>query len=222
MNDPTQLDERHGLPETTVADEIANTLTHGLGLVFSIVATSVMIYQAWQQYDALAVAACAIFGGSLTLVYGSSTIYHAVRSAPLKRFMRVVDHAAIYILIAGTYTPFALISLRSSWGWPLFGVVWTLGVMGVIQKLRKKNRHKDAGLVLYMVMGWMALFVIKPFVEIVPNAGLAWLFGGGVVYTAGVLFYSLQRRYAHAVWHLFVMGGSFCHVMAVLYYVIPG
>ncbi len=217
--EPTQ--SYHGLPDTTVADEIANTLTHGIGLILSIAAMSVMIYEAATHGDVWHVASCAVFGATLVMVYLSSTLYHAVWNKRVKKWLRVADHAAIYFLIAGTYTPFTLVTLRDNLGLALFTAVWAVGLVGVIQKLRIKNRHEDAGIVLYLVMGWMAVFGIKPLLELLDPVGVALLVGGGIVYSLGVLFYRLDRKFAHAVWHLFVMGGSTCHVIAVLYYVIP-
>lgn len=215
-------DPLHGLPETTAVDEIANTLTHGLGLALSLAAMAVLIWEAWVHGGVWHVVSCAIFGSTLVIMYLTSTLYHGVRDPNIKRYLRIGDHAAIYLLIAGTYTPFTLVTMRSGLGWTLFAIVWGIGILGIFQKLRKHNRFGDASVVLYLVQGWMAVFAVKPLLEIIPTAGIVWLIAGGLTYTAGVVFYLMDgKRFAHAVWHLFVMGGSFCHVMAVLYYVIP-
>lgn len=212
----------HGLPHTTMVDEIASALTHGVGLLFSIAAMSVLVWEAWLHGGIWRIVSCAIFGATLVLVYLSSTLYHAVQNPTLKKYLRIFDHAAIYLLIAGTYTPFALVTLGEGWGWALFASAWGVGILGIFHKLRKRNRFGDASVVLYLVQGWMVVFVLQPLLDVLPTGGLVWLIAGGLTYTAGVLFYRMEgKRFAHAVWHLFVMGGSTCHVVAVLFYVIP-
>ena len=186
--------EEYGLPSRTVGEEIANTLTHGAGLLGSLVAMAFMLYKAWTNGDAWHVAGCAIFGTTLVLLYMASTLYHGVREPRLKQLCRVLDHSAIYLLIAGSYAPFALVTLRHDFGWLLFGVVWGFALLGILLKLRKQNRRRDVGLVICLVMGWMAVFAIKPLVELLPTAGVVWLFAGGLIYTAGIAFYALGIR----------------------------
>jgi len=214
--------EDYGLPEQTVGEEIANTLTHGAGLLGSLAALAIMVWKAATYGDGWAVASCAIFGGTLVILYLASTLYHGVRDPHLKQLCRVLDHSAIYLLIAGSYAPFALVTLRDHAGWLLFGIVWGIAFLGILLKLRKQNRRRDVGLVLYLVMGWMAVFAIQPLLELIPTAGIVWLIAGGLTYTGGIVFYVFdKKKFFHTVWHLFVMGGSFCHVMAVMFYVLP-
>ncbi len=219
----TPLPAHHGLPSTTVGEEIANTLTHGLGLVLSLCALVWMVYQAATHGDAYHVVACAVFGATLVLMYSASTVYHGLRNPTWKRWFRVIDHQAIYILIAGSYTPWVLVTLRGESGWwSLLASVWGLGLLGVLSKLQKGNRYRDAGMVLYLAMGWMFLLAVKPLLTLLPLGAVLWIAAGGLIYTLGIAFYRMDhKRFAHAVWHMFVMGGSFCHVMAVLLYVIP-
>lgn len=220
----SELPDRHGLPPVTVAEEIANTLTHGVGFVLSIAALVWMVYKAWLHGDAWHVTACAVFGATLVIMYCASTVYHGLTNPKYKRWFRVVDHQAIYLLIAGSYTPWVLVTLRGESGWwSLLAAVWGMGLLGVLSKLKKENRYQDAGLVLYLAMGWMFLLAVKPLLTILPLGAILWIAGGGAIYTIGIIFYNMDhKRFMHAVWHMFVMGGSFCHVMAVLLYVIPG
>lgn len=214
--------EDYGLPQCTVGEEIANTLTHGVGLVGSLAALALLVWQAAEHGDFWHVTSCAIFGATLVILYFASTLYHGVRDPYLKQLCRVFDHSAIYLLIAGSYAPFTLVTLREHAGWLLFGVVWGIAFLGILLKLRKQNRRRDAGLVLYLIMGWMAVFAIGPLLDLIPLAGIIWLIAGGLTYTVGIIFYALDgKKFFHAVWHMFVMGGSFCHVMAVMFYVIP-
>lgn len=214
--------QAHGLPTRTVGEEIANTLTHGVGLAMSLAAMAILLWKAATHGDVWHVTSCAVFGSTLVILYFASTLYHGVRDPDLKRICRVIDHSAIYLLIAGSYTPFTLVTLRGETGWLLFAGVWGLGLLGILLKLRKSHRHKDVGLVLYLVMGWMVLFAIKPLLAHLPTAAVGWLIAGGLTYMVGILFYLLDsKKFAHTVWHLFVMGGSFCHVWAVMFYVIP-
>ena len=218
-----ELPDHHGLPQTTLGEELANTLTHGAGLVLSLTALIWMVYKAWIHGDAWHVTACAVFGATLVLMYSASTVYHGLRNPKWKRWFRVMDHQSIYLLIAGSYTPWVLVTLRGESGWwSLLAAIWGMGLLGVLAKLKKENRYKDAGLVLYLAMGWMFLLAVKPMLEILPLNAILWIAAGGLIYTVGIAFYRMDhKRFMHAVWHLFVMGGSFCHVMAVLLYVIP-
>lgn len=212
---------KHGLPAQTVGEEIANTLTHGVGLAMSLAAMGILIWKAATTGGFWHVMSVAVFGATLVLMYLASTLYHGVKNPEIKRFLRIIDHQAIYLLIAGTYTPFTLVTLRGDWGWLIFAGVWGIGLTGVLLKLRKKNRSRDAGMVLYLVMGWMIVFAIKPLLDQLPAEGVGWLLAGGVTYMAGILFYrEHEQKFAHSIWHLFVMGGSFCHVWAVMFYVL--
>jgi hemolysin III len=206
----------------TRGEEIANSLTHGLGLVLSGAGLSVLVTAAGLRGDAWTVTGCAVFGASLVLLYGASTCYHALQSPRWKPWLRVFDHAAIFLLIAGSYTPFLLVSLRGPWGWSMFGVVWAIAVAGIVLKVFYTGRFRLLSTILYLFMGWIVLIAIKPLVAALPRSSLVLLFAGGAAYSAGTLFYLWKRLpYHHAVWHLFVMGGSVCHFFAVLSGVVP-
>jgi hemolysin III len=201
----------------TRGEELANSLTHGLGLGLSIAGLSVLVTFAATWGDGWRVTGCAIFGASLVLLYGASTFYHALRVSRIKRCLRVLDHAAIFVLIAGTYTPFLLANLRGPWGWSLFGVVWTLAVAGMMLKLFFTGRYRMFSTLLYLFMGWLILIAFKPLVEAVPLGSLAMLLAGGLAYSVGTVFYLWHRLpYHHAIWHVFVLTGSVCHFFAVL------
>ena len=199
-------------------EEIANAVTHGVGLLASVVALPVLVVAAVSQHDAWQVAGVVVFGSTLVALYAASTLYHAVAAAPAKRRLRMVDHCAIYLLIAGTYTPFTLGALRGPWGWTLFGVVWALAAAGITLKSLDRLWHPRLSNLLYLGMGWVALAAARPFWRQVGHGGLLWLLAGGLAYTGGVVFYASRRRYAHALWHLCVLAGTACHFFAVLWY----
>ena len=200
----------------TRGEEIANSLTHGLGLVLSVAGLSVLVTLAALHGDAWTVVGCAVFGASLVLLYAASTLYHALQAPRVKRWLRVFDHASIFLLIAGTYTPLLLVNLRGPWGWSLFGVVWALAVAGIVLKLFFTGRFRLLSTLIYLFMGWLALAAFKPLVAALPHGSLVMLFAGGAAYTTGTLFYMWKRLpYHHAVWHLFVLVGSVCHFFAI-------
>jgi len=206
----------------TLGEELANACTHGFGLLLSIVGLIVLVTAA-SALGVREIASCSIYGASLILVYTTSTLYHSSTHDATKQRLRTLDHVAIFLLIAGTYTPFVLIALRGAWGWSLFAIVWMLAVLGVAFELTALRRFRRAMIALYIAMGWVGLIALKPLVAALPSAGLWLLFGGGVSYTFGVLFYVWRSlRYHHAVWHLFVLGGSVLQYFAVLWYVLPG
>jgi hemolysin III len=201
-------------------EEVASVVTHALGVVLSVIALIGMALNA--RDSALEMISALVFGGSLVLLYFSSTLYHAVTSVRKKSLMQAFDHACIYLLIAGSYTPVMLISLRGAWGWTLLCIVWFMAIAGVIIKTVLPGK-KDHWLstVLYIVMGWLAVIAIGPLLRALPAAGVAWLVAGGLSYTLGVIFFVWRKLpYHHAIWHLFVLGGSACHVAAVWLYVI--
>jgi hemolysin III len=205
----------------SLGEEIANSITHGLGLIASIAALPILLMKARSTNNPSTVMGAAIFGFSLILLYASSTVYHSLPLSNAKRFFRVVDHSAIYLLIAGTYTPFALGPLRGPWGTALLVVIWGLALVGVATKLIAGFRLRHASTGMYLLMGWLIIVAIKPLVENVPRAGLVWLAAGGIAYTGGVVFYAMKRvRYSHMIWHLFVAAGSVCHFVAVLGYAL--
>ncbi|MDZ7629870.1 MAG: hemolysin III family protein [Gemmatimonadaceae bacterium] len=208
--------------EAVHREEIANAITHGVGALASAAAGAVLVTIASLHGSRLQQICAIVFGTSLVLLYTASTLYHAIPSAIAKRRLKVFDHCAIYTLIAGTYTPFALIGLRGTVGWWLFGVAWGLALIGIVFKLFFTGRFKLFSTLVYIGMGWMALFAIKPMMMNIPLPSLIWLLAGGVAYTAGTVFYHNERlRYSHAVWHLFVLAGSACHFIAVMSQVVP-
>jgi len=206
----------------TVKEEVAHALTHGVGAVLSIAALIVMLVWTAAYGDAWHIVASSIYGASLILLYTASTLYHAFPWPRMKAVFQQLDHAAIYILIAGTYTPFALINLRGGWGWTLLGVAWGIALLGVILELGMKRRIKWLSLSLYLGMGWMALIAIKPMLDNVDSGGLMLLVAGGLAYTLGVIFYVWKSLpYHHAIWHLFVLAGSVFHFFSIFYFVLP-
>jgi hemolysin III len=206
----------------SAAEELANSLTHGAGLLLSLLAAPVLIVAAATTDDPWRIVAASIYALSLVLLYAASTAYHAARVAHVKAILRRVDHAAIYLLIAGTYTPFTLVSLRGAWGWTLFGVVWALALVGVILKSRYGARLPRLSTAVYLAMGWMIVLAIRPLATHVAPGGLLLLAAGGLCYTGGVVFYVWERlRFGHAIWHLFVLGGSAAHFAAVLWFALP-
>ena len=199
-------------------EEKANAITHGLGLLLSLVGTPFLVATAHARGDALAIAAAVVYGCTLIALYTTSTLYHAVSHHVTKNRLRLLDHVAIYLLIAGTYTPFTLGVLRGAWGWSMFTVVWVLAAIGVLGKLRYRFRNERVSTLLYVVMGWVAVIAVRPLLARMETTGFVLLLFGGVLYTAGVIFYRQRRSWSHPVWHLFVLAGSACHYFAVLLY----
>lgn len=202
----------------SLGEEIANSVSHGLGFVAALVVFPVLVLGAL-RHGTSAVVGATVFATTMSLLYLTSTIYHALPENRAKRVFQILDHGAIYLLIAGTYTPFTLGVLRGTWGWTLFGLIWGLAIFGVIAKSMGGIRYRRLSTALYLAMGWLVVIAAKPLMLQVPNWGLFWLGAGGVAYTAGVGFYVARRmRYAHFLWHLFVLAGTACHVVAVLNY----
>jgi hemolysin III len=206
----------------TDREELANSLTHGLGAVLGVVGLVLLVVVSSRHGDAWQVVSSAVFGVTLVLLYSASTLYHSFRGERAKHILRKFDHAAIFLLIAGTYTPFVLVTLRGPWGWSLFGVVWGLAVVGVALKFWFAGRFNVVSTLIYIAMGWLVMIAIKPLMASLPAGGLILLVAGGLSYTGGAAFYLWQRLpYHHAWWHLFVLGGSACHWAAVFCYVVP-
>lgn len=201
-------------------EEIANSLSHGFGLVAAVVATPFLIQQALRHGDAGFIAGASIFAATMVLLYLASTLYHALPAGRAKRVFRVIEHSAIFLLIAGTYTPFTLGVLHGAWGWTLLGLVWSLAVAGVMLKALNRMAHPILSTGLYLLMGWLIVIAAQPLSARVPVSGLLWLIAGGLAYTLGVIFFALDSRlrYGHFIWHLFVMAGTTCHYFAVLWY----
>jgi hemolysin III len=205
----------------THREELATSVSHGLGFVLAVAGAPILIATAIRRGTLADVIAVSVFAASMALLYLSSTIYHALPSGRTKNAFHVLDHAAIYLLIAGTYTPFTLGVLQGSWGWTLFGLVWTLAVAGVLVKVFAGIRWHFVSTAVYLAMGWLIVIAAKPLWNSMPKAGLAWLLAGGIAYTGGVYFYTHKNlRYGHLVWHVFVVIGTGCHFVAVLNYAI--
>jgi hemolysin III len=203
----------------SLGEEISNSISHGIGLLGAIAALPILVVTAVLYKDVQAVTAASIFGSALVLMYLSSTMYHALPVGKAKKVFQILDHVAIYVLIAGTYTPFSLVVLRGAWGWTLFGVVWSLAIAGIVLKTTGVLKHGHWSTVLYVFMGWAALIAVKPLVTNLSFWGLVWLVIGGAFYSFGVYYYSKDsKKYYHFIWHLFVLAGSVCHFFAVLYY----
>ncbi len=204
----------------SLGEEIANSISHGVALLAVLVATPFLVVGAVRHGDWLNVLGASVFAGSMVLLYGSSVLYHAITNTRVKKVFQILDHSAIYLLIAGTYTPFTLGVLRGPWGWTLFGLVWAMALGGIASKTLVGIRYPRLSTVLYLGMGWLAVIAIKPMWQLIPAWGLFWLVAGGLSYTAGVAFFATDSRlrYGHFVWHLFVALGTACHCVAVLYY----
>ena len=198
-------------------EEIANSVSHGVGLLAAVAAAPVLVLSAVQHDGAARIVGASVFAASMVLLYLISTLYHALPRNRAKRVFQVLDHAAIFLMIAGTYTPFTLGVLRGTWGWTLFGLVWSLALAGVVLTAVGGVRYPKLRICLYLAMGWLILIAVKPLWLRMPSWGLFWLFAGGIAYTVGVVFYAAKRVcYSHFVWHLFVMAGTACHFIAVL------
>lgn len=197
-------------------EELVNALTHGFGAAASLFAGTALVVMTILGGDVWQITSAAVFSMTLLLLYSASTAYHSVPRGPLKDRLETLDHCAIFLLIAGTYTPFTLVSLRGPWGWTLFALVWGLAIAGVIYKLNTSKRFDLFSTLLYIAMGWLIVIAAEPMLQALTLPTMAWLFAGGVAYTAGTIFYRRKHvPYSHAVWHLFVLAGSICHFIAV-------
>jgi hemolysin III len=204
-----------------LGEMIANSVTHGVGIGFSLVALTLLVVWSVLYGDSWALGSGIVFGVSLILLYTGSTLYHAIPFPKARHVFKILDHAAIYVLIAGSYTPFTLVTMRENGGWWMFAIVWTLAVIGIATEASWTYRPKWLSAVVYLAMGWLAVFMIGPMKSLAPN-GIALLFAGGLCYTVGVVFYAVKKvPYFHMVWHLWVLAGSVCHFLSVLLYVVP-
>lgn len=204
-------------------EEKLNIITHAIGFLLSIVGLFLLILRAKEPGDTILLISCSIFGASMILLYAASTLYHSATNKWLRYKLNILDHASIYLLIAGTYTPYALVTLQGFYGWLLFGIVWVLAITGVILKLFYTGQYNILSTIMYVVMGWIIVFAIKPLYINLDTAGLVLLFAGGISYTLGAGFFILEKiKFNHAVFHLFVLGGTFCHFLSIYNYVIPG
>lgn len=203
-------------------EEKLNIITHAFGFILSIIGLVLLILKANVYGEARHLVSFSIFGASLVLLYAASTLYHSARSALVRYRLNILDHASIYVLIAGTYTPFAIVTLNGLVGWIVFGVIWGMALTGVILKLFFTGRYQRISTIMYVVMGWIVVFAIKPLMDNLSLYGLYWLLSGGISYTLGAILFSLDRiRFNHAIFHIFVLFGSFSHFISIYYYVLP-
>jgi len=209
----------HDRPQS-FAEEIANSVSHGIGFLLALAAAPILIVATVQQGNAANIVGACVFAITMVMVYLSSAVYHAMPPCRTKRLCEKLDHGAIYLFIAGSYTPFALGALHGVWGWTLFGLVWTIAAVGLVLKAYNKLSHPLLSTGLYIAMGWLVVIAAVPLLERVAPAGVAWLVAGGLAYTGGTVFYLTDARvkFGHFIWHLFVMAGSTCHFFAVLWY----
>lgn len=198
-----------------------NSITHLVGALLSTAGLATLVTMGGLQRDPYKIVSFAVYGTMLVLLYAISTLYHSVRKPRLKAILQKCDHSAIYLLIAGSYTPFALVTLRGPWGWSLFGISWGLAALGIVQELTLGRRTRILSMVLYVVMGWLAVVAVRPLITALPAAGAAWLLAGGIVYSVGIYFFINDERikHGHGIWHLFVLAGSLCQFISVAFYV---
>jgi hemolysin III len=209
-------------PEYSLSEELIHAISHGAGVILSIVGLSWMLSLSIGTADPWRIVASVVYGLSLISLFLASTLYHALHASPRKHLFKLFDHCAIYLLIAGTYTPFLLVAIRDNNGWWMFGAVWTLATAGILTKLWFRHRYPRLSLVSYLLMGWIIVLVIPQLFEAIGAEGMAWVVAGGLCYTVGALFYAAKRvSFNHAIWHFFVLAGGVCHFLAVIWYVLP-
>ena len=218
--------EKISTPKTvrpfTLGEEIFHSITHGIGSGLSIAGLAILVVLAVLNGDLYQIVSFSIFGATLVILYLSSTIYHGLQQPKVKQLFKIFDHSAIYLVIAGTYTPFLIVGLKGTAGWTLLVVVWAIALIGITFKVLFIERFQIFSVVSYLLMGWLCVFVFREMLVSIPTGGLIWLAAGGVLYTIGVIFYALQKiPYMHAIWHFFVLGGSICHYFAVLLFLAP-
>lgn len=209
-------------PRYSFYEELANSITHGIGILFAISALGVLTAFSSVFGTAWHIVSCSVYSGTMILMYTASTLYHSIPWPRAKKVLRILDHSAIFLLIAGTYTPFTLVSLNGAWGWTLFGVVWGLAVLGIICEIYLLSNYRFLAISIYVAMGWTIVVATKPLLASVPTGGLLLLLTGGLFYTVGIVFYVCRKMpFHHAVWHLFVLAGTVFQFFAILLYVIP-
>ncbi|HQQ67670.1 MAG TPA: hemolysin III family protein [Candidatus Cloacimonadota bacterium] len=217
MSNQRFLDRVPLSPKQSLKEEVANAITHGIGVGLAIAALVILVVYAARISDTWKVVSFSIYGATMIILFLSSTLYHSFPQPYLKRFFRILDHSSIFLLIAGTYTPVTIGSMRGGWGWTLFGVIWGLTVLGIIMKIFAMSKLKWLSIVVYLMMGWIILIAIKPLVAVVTTEFLIWMLAGGLAYSLGIIFYVARKLpFHHAVWHLFVLAGSICHFFGML------
>jgi len=203
----------------SLGEEIANSISHGIGLLAALAAFPILVASASKSGNRMEVAGAGVFASTVVLLYFTSMLFHAFPQSRTKRVFQILDHSAIYLLIAGTYTPFTLGVLHGTWGWTLFGLVWSMALAGIMMKVYGGIRYNTASTLVYIAMGWLVVIAADTVWTLVPKWGIFWLFAGGIAYTAGAVFFLTERiRFFHFVWHLFVVAGTACHFIAVLWY----
>ncbi|MFH1093874.1 MAG: hemolysin III family protein [Candidatus Omnitrophota bacterium] len=205
--------------QQTLGEAIANSITHGIGAALSIAALVILVIFAAKYGDVWRVVSFSIYGSTLFILYLTSTLYHSFTNKRVKSFFEILDHSSIFLLIAGTYTPVILVSMRGPWGWTIFGLIWTMAIGGIIAKIFLIGKYKIVSLLVYLSMGWLIIIAFKPMLQMVPKGLIIWLFIGGLCYTLGIIFYACKKvPYFHFIWHLFVLGGSISHFLGILFY----
>ena len=206
----------------SVREELVHAITHGVGALLSIAGLSWMLYLTIETSDPYRISASIVYGISLIALFLASTLYHGMHASPHKPLLKLLDHCAIYLLIAGTYTPFLLVSMRGESGWWMFGFVWTMATAGILTKLWFKHRYPKVSLAGYLLMGWIMVIAAPQIAAAIGSSGMAWLIAGGLSYTVGAVFYASKKiSYGHAIWHIFVLAGGICHFLAIVWYVLP-
>ncbi len=214
--------KNYALPKQSLGEEIANSITHGIGAALATAALTILVVSAALKGDAWRVVSFAIYGTSLVIMYTSSTLYHSITHQKAKRYFRIMDHSSIFLLIAGTYTPITLLPLRDAdWGWTMFGLIWGMALLGILFKTFFYGKLEKLSVVFYVLMGWLAVIAIKPMIANLPMGLLIWIAIGGLSYTLGIIFYAWRKLpYSHSIWHLFVLGGSISHFFGILLYLV--
>ena len=211
-----------GTKDYSPLEEKINIISHAIGFSLSIVALVLLVTHATLHGDVWSIVSFSIFGSSLIILYAASTFYHSAKKSELRNRLNIIDHASIYVLIAGTYTPFTLVTLNGAIGWVIFGISWGLALTGIILKLFFTGKYNLMSTIMYVLMGWIIVFAIKPLINNLPLEGFLWLFAGGISYTIGAIIYGIKKiKFNHAIFHMFVLMGSFCHFMSVFFYVLP-
>ena len=209
------------LPVVTIGEEIANSVSHGVGSIFAIAGTAVAVVWAVIFGNVYSVVSAAIYGATLIILYTMSTLYHAFTNKTVKKIFRIFDHCSIFLLIAGTYTPYTLVAMNGAVGWTIFGIIWGLAILGIVINAISIERFKIFSMICYLAMGWLIIMYFKPLMQAIGFSATLLLLIGGLLYTVGVIFYGIKAKYMHGVWHLFVLGGSVLHYLSILIYVLP-